>query len=515
MIRQQDRRCSATGMSGPDPANLCVGVVVPSAAPAAWITEAVAAMAATGARIVVRLVPDSQGWGPRCWRGAICAIGGARMVADPDAAQPLSSVAGVTVVEDLGHVDVVFHVGVRRADAGQQTAPLGVWELSVDERYIGLRETLEDAGAVPFGLRRVDGEGWLRPSGTRVQRLSPATTRARALWAASALPARALRDLTARRNTCATRDGSAAAPTMLVPLSMGEVLRGAARLARRAVATGIRRRLARNEWFVATSIDGATPIPELERMTPLVAPRDRFWADPFPVVDGDRACIFVEEWLYGLGRGVLAVLEIERDGSWRRLGTVLEQPWHLSHPFVFGWQGETWMMPESSAAGTLELYRCVDYPLRWERECLLMQDLRIVDATLHETADHWWLFGNIGDGLISTHEELHLFFADSPLGPWTPHPANPVVADPRVARPAGGLFEWDGRWCRPAQDCGVRYGSALWIHEIVELTPQHYSERPRTRLEPGALAGANRMHTLNRDGWLTVVDGHRDRWRLT
>jgi len=452
-------------------------------------------------------------------------MGGARMVADPDLARPLSSVAGVTVVDDLGQVDVVFHVGVGRADAGQQTAPMGVWELNVDGRYIGLRETLDDAGAVPLGLGRVDGDGWLRPSASRVQRLSPATTRARALWAAAALPARALRDLTARHNDGDSHDHSAltssAAPIAVVPLSPSAALsprtalRGARRLVQRAVSTGIRRRLARNEWFVATSIDSATPVPDLARMTTLIAPRDRFWADPFPVVDADSACIFVEEWLYGIGRGVLAALEIERDGRWRRIGTVLEQPWHLSHPFIFHWQGETWMMPESSAAGTLELYRCVDYPLCWVRECVLMQDQQIVDATLHEAADCWWLFANIGDGRASTHEELHLFSADTPLGPWTSHPANPIVADPRTARPAGRLFDWNGRLCRPAQDCGVRYGSALWIHEIVELTPERYCERPRTRLEPQALAGANRMHTLNRDDWLTVVDGHRDRWRLT
>ena len=141
-----------------------------------------------------------------------------------------------------------------------------------------------------------------------------------------------------------------------------------------------------------------------------------------------------------------------------------------------------------------------------------MQDVRIVDATLHETADRWWLFGNVGDGRISTHEELHLFSADTPMGPWTPHPGNPIVADPRMARPAGKLFEWHGRWYRPAQDCGVRYGSAVWIQEILALTPQHYSERPHRRLAPEALSGSNRMHTLNRDAWLSVVDGHHDRW---
>ena len=172
-----------------------------------------------------------------------------------------------------------------------------------------------------------------------------------------------------------------------------------------------------------------------------------------------------------------------------------------------------------SAAGTLDLYRCRDYPLSWEHERVIMRDVRIVDATLHEGTDRWWLFGNIGDQRVSTHEELHLFYADSPLGPWTPHAANPIVSDPRRARPAGNLFSWDGRLCRPVQDCGVRYGRALGIHHVVELTPTRYRERELARLDPESLdaaadgAGTNRVHTLNRDGWLTVVDGHRDGWR--
>ena len=100
-------------------------------------------------------------------------------------------------------------------------------------------------------------------------------------------------------------------PDAGAPLSTWTALRGGTRLAGRAVATGARRLLARNEWCGACSIDADGPLPDLERMTPLIPPRDRCWADPFPVVDGDRACIFVEEWPYALGRGVLAALEIE------------------------------------------------------------------------------------------------------------------------------------------------------------------------------------------------------------
>ncbi|HJP30141.1 MAG TPA: hypothetical protein QGF95_06270 [Candidatus Latescibacteria bacterium] len=494
-------------MPVPDQADLRVGVVVPSTAPAAWIAEAVVALAATGARVAVQTLATTTRR-PSGWGRLATALGGARDTPDPDIPRPLSGLTGVDIVEELTHSDVVFHVGVAAAGNSMSPEPrLGSWELLIDDD-VGLQETLDNTGAVPVAVHRVGSDEVLRASWSRVQRGSPATTRARALWRAAALPSRALGDLMAGRTAL-----DLALPSSPQPLSGRTAVSGSLRLAGRNVTTGLRRLLARNEWFVACSIDaGQQPLPDLGHMTRLCAPKDRFWADPFPVVDGDQAVIFVEEWPYALGRGVLAAIELQRDGTWRRLGAVLEHPWHLSHPFLFRWQGERWLLPESSAAGTLELYRCVDYPLHWERECVVMQDVRLVDATLHEGADRWWLFANIGDDRVSTHEELHLFYADTPLGPWTPHPANPVVSDPRSARPAGSLFESGGLLYRPAQDCGVRYGRSLVINEVLELTPTDFRECPQMFLEPGALAGANRLHTLNRDDWLTVVDGHRDNW---
>jgi hypothetical protein len=146
-------------------------------------------------------------------------------------------------------------------------------------------------------------------------------------------------------------------------------------------------------------------------------------------------------------------------------------------------------------------------------EAVLMEDIRLVDATLHECDGDWWLFACVADERASPHDELHLYRADTPMGPWEPHPANPVRSDPRAARPAGSLFEWQGALYRPAQDCGVRYGRGIVVHRVDELSPAGYAERPVRRLWPQAMQGANRIHTLNRAGWLTVVDGHRNRWR--
>ena len=68
-------------------------------------------------------------------------------------------------------VRAMARAGADLVIAGRRTGP-------IEEAAAGLRETLDDAGAVAVALLHVDGEGVLRPSWSRVQRLSPATTRA-------------------------------------------------------------------------------------------------------------------------------------------------------------------------------------------------------------------------------------------------------------------------------------------------------------------------------------------------
>ena len=70
-----------------------------------------------------------------------------------------------------------------------------------------------------------------------------------------------------------------------------------------------------------------------------------------------------------------------------------------------------------------------------------------------------------------------LFHAESPLGPWAPHPMNPVVSDVRYARPAGALFLRGSKLFRPAQNCALTYGHAISFAEVTSLTPTDYAER--------------------------------------
>ena len=38
----------------------------------------------------------------------------------------------------------------------------------------------------------------------------------------------------------------------------------------------------------------------------------------------------------------------DRGLTWTHLGIVLDEPWHLSYPFLFRWEGQMYMMPEAS-----------------------------------------------------------------------------------------------------------------------------------------------------------------------
>ena len=60
--------------------------------------------------------------------------------------------------------------------------------------------------------------------------------------------------------------------------------------------------------------------------------------------------------------------------SFKSLGTVLDEPWHLSYPYVFlggdrvGVRGQPmiYMIPEGSKSGTLRMYRAESFPEKCE-----------------------------------------------------------------------------------------------------------------------------------------------------
>jgi len=315
----------------------------------------------------------------------------------------------------------------------------------------------------------------------------------------------------------ASRDRSDGLPTN------AEMLVSIARKGGRFVRSRIGRAGSFLQWFVAYRFDGETgsanDAPQVARggFRHLVPPPDRFWADPFPVCCGDRYYVFVEQYLYQERKAHIAVLQVGRDGSWTHPVPVLERPYHLSYPFVFQWRGDYFMYPEARASGAVELYRATSFPFAWELEGRVLANVRAVDPTLTEIDGRWWMFANVArEGMSDPScwdDELHLFHAPTPLGPWTPHRRNPVKSDLRGARPAGRLYRVNGDLYRPAQDCSERYGQAITINRIVRINPDEFQEVVASEIRPRWAAGLLRTHTINAASGLTVIDGEIRRRR--
>lgn len=233
-------------------------------------------------------------------------------------------------------------------------------------------------------------------------------------------------------------------------------------------------------------------------------PAGRYWADPFLIEHRGDTWLFVEEFNYALNRGQLACGRIDRERGVVDSRVCLDKPYHLSYPHVFEHGGDIFMIPESSANGTVDLYRATEFPFKWQHERTLLE-LRGVDATILHRQGSWWLFVTAAD--VPGHPLPTLLFTAPALdGKWTLHPASPICSDIRSARGAGAIFSCDGTLIRPSQDCTLSYGRQLKFNEIVTMDGERYRERERAVIAPDWIPQIVGTHTYNRAGAWEAID---------
>lgn len=282
-----------------------------------------------------------------------------------------------------------------------------------------------------------------------------------------------------------------------------------------AVADRVRWRWsAPDQWFIAINTAPGSFLTRghaLQAGTwkPVANDGNRFYADPMLLEHQGRVHVFFEDYPYKLKRGVIAHAMLDDSGQLTPPQMVLERPYHLSYPFVFKHDGAIYMVPETSANQTVELYRAAEFPQQWILVKTLLKGVNAVDATLHNDGTRWWMFVNIGEHGSSTNDELHLYHADDPLGPWQPHRANPVRAGLVGSRPAGPLFDDGHRWIRPAQDCSRLYGGGLVFNAIDQLDLEAYVEHSVRHLPPSEMPGCDGLHTVSSAAGLEIIDARR------
>jgi hypothetical protein len=232
------------------------------------------------------------------------------------------------------------------------------------------------------------------------------------------------------------------------------------------------------------------------------------YADPFPFHWGGKELLFMEEILPD-ERGRLVVTEIrDGKGSKEPPAVILDKPYHLSYPCVFEHRGDHFLIPESSANRTVDLYRATRFPCEWVLQKSLVQGMAFVDTTpvFHEGL--WYFFVTTADP-ASVATESFLYYSDELDGPWKYHPSNPISSDVRRSRSAGRLFRMGETLIRPVQDCSLDYGLAIRLMAVERLTPDEYREREIAEIDSSWHPEAIRTHTLTFSEGLETIDGCR------
>lgn len=261
------------------------------------------------------------------------------------------------------------------------------------------------------------------------------------------------------------------------------------------------------KWTISYRLrNGNSILPEdlMRPFTPLSGHWRYWYADPFLVEDGQKTWLFAELYDRLRLKGILACCELTANGAgkWR---VILDEPFHLSYPFVFRKNDQWYMIPESLGAKRIILYRATEFPWKWEKAETLAP-IGAVDSTLLQTSDGSYLVTSVVENGVGRLAVLKLddsFSSASLL----------AVADEENpnTRSAGGIISHNGILIRPTQDCTAGYGAALNFMKILSFGETGLREELMCKVLPGditinGVTAPEGIHTYNCTGTFEVID---------
>jgi len=110
-------------------------------------------------------------------------------------------------------------------------------------------------------------------------------------------------------------------------------------------------------------------------------------ADPFILLREPQWFLFFEVIRPRTRHGDIGWAESTDGRHWKYRGIALDEPFHLSYPYVFRWREEIYMIPESAGERAVRLYRATDFPGAWEPVKVLLSGRDYADASVMHTVD--------------------------------------------------------------------------------------------------------------------------------
>lgn len=208
-----------------------------------------------------------------------------------------------------------------------------------------------------------------------------------------------------------------------------------------------------------------------------------FIADPFLFVHQDELYLFYEKQTEIHGLGIIKMRKTRDLKAWTPPKIVLKEKFHLSYPYVFSFDGQIYMMPETHQDKSLKLYIPNNDLTKWKPHKTLLSGEDYVDSAIIFHQGRYYLFTTIYNDEKSV---LLLFHAENINGEWTEHPQSPLKSDINDCRCAGSPFHHNGKLYRPCQRYDNKYGDGVDIYQIIQLSSEEYLEEKILNVIPNS-----------------------------
>lgn len=205
-----------------------------------------------------------------------------------------------------------------------------------------------------------------------------------------------------------------------------------------------------------------------------------YWrADPFFFDYRGKTYLFAELFNRIMGKGVIGVAEI-KNGECGCFKVCISEPYHLSYPCVFQSGGEIYMVPESGRSGSIVLYKCKEFPYKWEKvyqmdDCLAVDTTPVPEQLLRggmflSTINHPDIKKNGNLWLVDLQKKQRYILENG----------NPEL------RSAGHIIVDKDRFIRPVQNCRYDYGTDLIFKQLDYLGTDGIGEHEIDRVFPSS-----------------------------
>jgi len=243
-----------------------------------------------------------------------------------------------------------------------------------------------------------------------------------------------------------------------------------------------------------------------EKFHVIELPSKAYWmADPFLFEYEGENYLFFERFDRKRKKGELAYSPIYDDLHIGPEKVIISRPYHLSFPNIFSYNGEIYIIPESSENKTLEIYKAIEFPNKWELYRVIMADIAAVDTIIYDKQiDRIVLLTSIGTNCCIVENRLikldcEFLVVDSQL--------NKAESD-FGNRNGGALFFRNDTTYRVGQDCkNGQYGTGLVLYKLCgcrnEAQVAYYGAHD---FQIDKLLPYCKVHTYNRNFEYETID---------